>query len=189
MEADYAFMQQQNSVLSFIFYFFSKNSEHCVCFLVITELRATLKFLTRFSGLIPECNDLLFPVTELKIGNFKNFFYSYLFYFILNFVCCFIACLGILLQSFKVVSKWIILYHLLAFSRHCLSHFHTVREYYEQNWTWQTTFASCLLNQFCVGSSILPVLAWLLSLHGIGQGAWEQNFVTQKALTVGLLYF
>lgn len=62
-----------NRIVFLVFYFFPKNSEHSVWFLVI------LKFLTQFSVLIPECNGLLFPVTELKIGIFNILFFN-LFY-------------------------------------------------------------------------------------------------------------
>lgn len=55
-------MKAEKWVLFFIS--FPKIQNVLYGFLAITKLRATWKF----SGFIPECNGLLFPVTVLKIG-------------------------------------------------------------------------------------------------------------------------
>lgn len=160
------------------FYFFPKNSKHSVLFWAITELRATWKFLTQFLGPILEFNHLSYPLKfRFFLTCFTLSWISYVVSWILqDLFAIYHSCLWII-NSLSTTDFFLLCW---------LFCFHSVNEYVEQHWTWQKTFASCLL---ACRLSIFHALLGLFSLPQLGADGVEKGLWNIQGLTVVVLYF
>lgn len=108
-----------------------------------------------------------------------------LLYFSLDFICCFFACLNILLQSFITMKDWFNnLYCLQGFFSPCCLPIFRLFMSMLNSIELGRRFLLLSLNQLCVGT--LLSLPWhdCSVFQGLGRGGRESIFVTLKALTV-----